>query len=672
RPMIQPLLEDYPKVYLLTLAEKVDWEVINGLPNPHALAVSGIASGLYQLTSDEEREGNLLLKVFTSPRELQKHNPSGDYQWDQGFEELRAISIFVHVAKIYTDAQIRLMGAQMIVDQDLVKDGNSNKFARSGLKQKSYKPAPRDWKFNSHWFSRQWHKLDVLYDWRVKLLVIFSSLFFAFLSLWRRYHLLERKLFKKNAPMSHNFDTFDGAQTPPFPGLTARAGRAWKQAPLSINPEHTPAFRPESRRIDFNWQPVYEVKEGRLFLIIELWGTPRKELMKLLSISRDDFNIEEDIINYQQALADYKNLFKQGFFAILHPEEFAEDRIEALFRNEVTLAYLRAVLRRQKALLPAILEPLFPAMKVEIKLGRFQAGRIFVGYDEKETNHVFTLYQSQVSKKEENGRIQEAEEKLKCAADRLRQKQGRRQKWHQFQLRFLPFEKEILFPFFVSFLAVAAALTILALAAPPVLANGFWIFMIGAGVALTGLLQAFSAKVNSYVKRKNILKQQNYDFTLKRFERTKAADPWPLLHLQMWKQEFKLKLKKEGHLAAAGKNIERRYQKIFKEAKTSGLIDDLYEHFVFDGGPTPIYYHTFFAKQMDLLKVLLKVYMTDHPADAVYIQNWLKTLSDRSKFVIDEAEQSSHFSVFFKTQLDFLRRRIIDVVVVLIAGILFG
>ncbi len=51
-------------------------------------------------------------------------------------------------------------------------------------------------------------------------------------------------------------DTFDGAwfdfahhpeivegQAPPF--------RVGKEAPLSVNPEQAPAFRPESRRVDF-------------------------------------------------------------------------------------------------------------------------------------------------------------------------------------------------------------------------------------------------------------------------------------------------------------------------------------------------------------------------------------------------------------------------------------
>lgn len=39
-----------------------------------------------------------------------------------------------------------------------------------------------------------------------------------------------------------SFDTFDGAKL-------CHLGQS-KQAPLSINPEHTPAFKPESRRID--------------------------------------------------------------------------------------------------------------------------------------------------------------------------------------------------------------------------------------------------------------------------------------------------------------------------------------------------------------------------------------------------------------------------------------
>ena len=71
-----------------------------------------------------------------------------------------------------------------------------------------------------------------------------------------RFDFISRKLslYGSRQDFEGDFDTFDGAQTPPFPGLTARAGRAGragKQAPLSINPEHTPAFRPESRRIDF-------------------------------------------------------------------------------------------------------------------------------------------------------------------------------------------------------------------------------------------------------------------------------------------------------------------------------------------------------------------------------------------------------------------------------------
>lgn len=60
-----------------------------------------------------------------------------------------------------------------------------------------------------------------------------------------------------------DIDTFDGAQTPPF--------RAGKEAPLSINPEHTPAFRPESRRIDYSIVvPVYNEQESLKTLLAEI------------------------------------------------------------------------------------------------------------------------------------------------------------------------------------------------------------------------------------------------------------------------------------------------------------------------------------------------------------------------------------------------------------------
>jgi hypothetical protein len=41
---------------------------------------------------------------------------------------------------------------------------------------------------------------------------------------------------------THPIDPFDGAQTPLF--MTE------KEAPLRVNPEQAPAFRPESRRVD--------------------------------------------------------------------------------------------------------------------------------------------------------------------------------------------------------------------------------------------------------------------------------------------------------------------------------------------------------------------------------------------------------------------------------------
>src|SRR3989338_4857320 len=44
------------------------------------------------------------------------------------------------------------------------------------------------------------------------------------------------------SPLPGDIDTFDGVPTSPF--------EARVKAPLSINPEYTPAFRPESRRVD--------------------------------------------------------------------------------------------------------------------------------------------------------------------------------------------------------------------------------------------------------------------------------------------------------------------------------------------------------------------------------------------------------------------------------------
>jgi len=56
--------------------------------------------------------------------------------------------------------------------------------------------------------------------------------------------------------IKNKFDTFDGAQAPPF-----RVGKWFDmahhpelvegEAPLSVNPEQAPAFRLESRRVDF-------------------------------------------------------------------------------------------------------------------------------------------------------------------------------------------------------------------------------------------------------------------------------------------------------------------------------------------------------------------------------------------------------------------------------------
>lgn len=47
-----------------------------------------------------------------------------------------------------------------------------------------------------------------------------------------------------NLPFKAVFDTFDGAQAPPF--------RVGKEAPLSVNPEQAPALRLESRGVDCN------------------------------------------------------------------------------------------------------------------------------------------------------------------------------------------------------------------------------------------------------------------------------------------------------------------------------------------------------------------------------------------------------------------------------------